>query len=235
MPEANILELECPEVRVEELFKAEGALPAERLPSPSVVAVHTRALEEAYSLARPVVAWREIGIMGCEGHQLRLEEGITLTSRLLARVAGRGEKLLCFVLTLGGAIDRRVEAYVKEDKFAHAYALNAAGSALVAKSAALAVAKLTRELYPGQRTTFPIGPGHSYWKDLEDLRTIHRLVEAERIGISLTTANLMLPKKSVAMVIGVGNNLPDTKGKVHCDFCTSRKTCHVRYFFSQEG
>lgn len=230
MAGANILELEHPEVTVEDLFRAEGSSYGGRQPSASVMGVHKKMLEEAYALARPVLAWRELGITGAGEKELRLEEGVTLTSRLLARVAGRGEKLLCFALTLGDALDRRVEEYMKGNKFAHAYALDAAGSAFVAKSAARAVEKLTKELYPGQRTTFPLGPGHSYWKELEDLRTIHRLVGAERIGIRLTEANLMLPKKSVAMVVGVGDDLPDTEGKVHCDFCTLQKNCSMRNF-----
>lgn len=230
MAEPHILALECPEVTIEDLFKAEGSSYAGRQPSPSVLAVHTKMLEEAYGLVRPVMAWRELDILGAGDKELFLEEGITLSSRLLAKVAGRGDKLVCFALTMGDALDRRVDEYMKDNKFAHAYALDAAGSAFVAKTAAVAVEKLGREFYPGQRATFPMGPGHSYWKELEDLRTIHRLVKGELIGISLTEANLMLPKKSVAMVIGIGSNLPDMEGKVHCDFCTLQKTCNMRSF-----
>lgn len=37
--------------------------------------------------------------------------------------------------------------------------------------------------------------------------------------------NLMLPRKSVSMVMGVGHDLPGHKGQTHCDFCTLQGNC----------
>lgn len=226
----NVLELELPDVTIDDIFQAQGSLYGDRTPSPSIVALHRSILEEAVALARPVMVWRDINIVKAEGAELFLEGGHKLTSRLLVRIAGQGEKLVLFMLTIGNAIDQRVDAYMKDNKIGHAFALDAAGSAFVAKSAAAAEELVTREYLPGEKTTFPLGPGHSYWQKLDDLRTIHRLVKGELIGINLTETNLMLPKKSVAMTIGVGNNLPDLEGKIHCDFCTLQKNCQMRDF-----
>lgn len=226
----NVLELELPDVTIDDIFQAQGSFYGDRTPSPSIVALHRSILEETVALARPVMVWRDINIAKVEGAELFLEGGHKLTSRLLVKIASQGEKLVLFMVTIGSAIDERVEAYMKDHKIGHAFALDAAGSAFVAKSAAAAEELVTKEFFPGQKTTFPLGPGHSYWQKLDDLRTIHQLANGELIGISLTETNLMLPKKSVAMTIGVGNNLPDLEGKIHCDFCTLQKNCQMRGF-----
>jgi len=45
------------------------------------------------------------------------------------------------------------------------------------------VSKLVR--LPFLKTTFPMGPGHSYWKGLEDMQVIFHYLQAERIGLLL--------------------------------------------------
>lgn len=230
MTNTNVLELELPDVTIDDIFQAQGSFYGDRKPSPKIVALNRRILDEAVELVRPVMVWQEIAIAQAAGDELFLEGGHKLTSRLLARIAGQGDKLVLYMLTIGSAIDQRVEAYMKGNEIGNAFALDAAGSAFVAKSAALAEELITKEFLAGQKTTFSLGPGHSYWQKLDDLRTIHQLVNGELIGINLTTSNLMLPKKSVAMTMGVGNNLPDLEGKVHCDFCSLQKNCQMRGF-----
>jgi hypothetical protein len=44
--------------------------------------------------------------------------------------------------------------------------------------------------------------------------------------VSLTSSFIMIPRKSLTMVMGLGTNL-DTSGQT-CDFCTMRKTCRYQ-------
>lgn len=111
------------------------------------------------------------------------------------------------------------------------FSLDSAGSAFLTKSANDAFEKI-EEMYKsdGLSATFPLGPGHSYWLGLDDVRVIINFLKAEQIGIKLTESNLMLPRKSLALVMGVGKNLPDFKGKTHCNFCSLKRSCNLRKF-----
>jgi hypothetical protein len=228
MTDSKISGIELPDVTVEDIFRAEGAAYSKSPPRPSTVELHRRILAEAASLVRPTVIWREVDILGAGEQELFLEGGQKLTSRLLVRMAGTGDKLILFAMTIGRAIDDREDYYSKAGKMLDAFALNAAGTAYILKSGISAMNKIEEHCHnAGLRTTFPMGPGHSYWSSLEDIRTIFHFLEAGQIGLHLTDSNLMLPGKSIAMVLGVGRSLPDLKGKTHCDFCSLQKKCHI--------
>ncbi len=231
MPEPKILEIALPDVTVEDIFRAEGADYSKSPPRPSTVEIHRQILAEAASLVRPIVIWREVDILGAGEQELFIEGGQKLTSRLLVSVAGTADKLILFAITIGGAIDDREDYYSKAGKTLEAFALNAAGTAYILKSGISTMDKIHEHCHnAGLRTTFPMGPGHSYWSSLEDILTIFHFLKAEQIGLRLTNSNLMLPSKSIAMVLGVGRNLPDYNGKTHCDFCSLQKKCHISHF-----
>jgi hypothetical protein len=231
MTEPKIWEITLPDVTVEDLFQAEGADYSKRPPRPSTVELHRQLLAEATALVRPTVIWREVDILGAREQELFLEEGQKLTSGLLVRVAGTADKLFIFAMTVGSALDDREDYYSKAGKTLEAFALSAAGTAYIVKSSSSLMDKI-KEHYrnAGLKTTFPMGPGHSYWRSLEDMQTIFHFLKAEQIGLRLTDLNLMMPRKSIAMVAGVGRNLPDFKGKTHCDFCSLLKKCQLSHF-----
>lgn len=231
MTEPKIWEMPLPDVRVEDLFQAEGAVYHKRPPRPSTLELHRRALAEASALVRPVLIWREVEILGAGERELLLEGGQKLTSRLLAEVAGTAEKLIFFAMTIGSTLDDREDNYIKSGKTLEAFALDAAGTAYTVKSSMSAVNKIEEHCRRAVlQTTFPMGPGHSYWPSMEDLPTIFHFLRPGQIGLRLTDSNLMMPRKSIAMVMGVGRGLPDYQGKTHCDFCSLRQKCQLSHF-----
>lgn len=232
MREPEILEIALPKVTVADVFHAEGVDYGKRPPQPSTVNLHRRMLAEATRLVRPTAIWTEVDITGVGVGELHIEDGHKLTSKLLAKAAGTAEKLLLFTATIGTAFEDRLSEYKQARRIAEAYALDSAGTAYVTQTSTVAVCKL-KEIYrrEGLNTTFPMGPGHSYWKGLEDMRAIFHFLSAERIGLHLNNSNIIMPFKSVAMVMGVGCSLPDFKGKTHCNFCSLQTSCQL----SQRG
>lgn len=228
MKEPMVWETAVPDVTIDELFQAQGADYSKRSPRPNLVELNRRILQEAAILVRPTAVWQEVQVSGAGKQELFLEKGITLTSKLLTRVAGTADKLVLLAVTLGSALDDRIAEYNKAGQMMETYILDAAGSTILAKSAAAVFGQI-EEKYKndGMSATFPLGPGHSYWPGLDDVRSIIHFLKADQIGINLTDSNLMLPRKSLAFVMGCGTNLPDFKGKTHCDFCSLQKTCNM--------
>lgn len=229
MSEARVSEVSLPEVTVEDLFVAQGVDYSKGLPRQVMVELNLRLLEEAKKLAYPRAIWKEVKVAGTGEQELYLENGPTLKGKLLPVVLGSADSVLLYALTLGSRLNQRVKELMNQRQTLEAFILDSASSAILAKAAGNLVADLEKT-YKAKNlsTTFPLGPGHSYWKGLEDVRTIISFLKGEQIGISLTESNLMLPQKSIAMVMGIGSHLPDFKGKTHCDFCHLKETCHLR-------
>lgn len=231
MTEARVLEGILPDVTIGELFTAQGADYSKRSPRPGMVDLNLRLLEEAKRLVRPMIIWQEVKVAGAGEQELYLENGPTLRGRLLPKVLGSADSVILFAMTIGSDFDNRIKEYTNGGQTLESFILDSAGSAIMAKVATTEMAKIEWTYKAkGLSTTFPLGPGHSYWRGLEDVRSIISFLKGEQIGISLTASNLMLPKKSIAMVMGVGRNLPDFSGKTHCDFCHLKGTCNMRKF-----
>lgn len=232
--EQTIWEIPLPEVTLQDLFHAAGIQESKRAPRPNAVELLEKALIEVRTLVKPKLIWGEVKLVEVTEHEVLLADGKTLTSPLLAKIARTADKLVFLVMTIGEAVDVKVDYYQKLGRMIEAYYLDSAGSACIAKSATAAMEKIAENYKAqGMSMTFPMGPGHSYWQGLEDMQTIFYFLEPGQIGLSLTKSNLMLPRKSIAMVAGVGQKLPDLQGKTHCDFCNLQNTCKMRNFGQQ--
>ena len=225
MAEPVIRNLPLPEVGVEDVLRAEGN-DGQHPPRQSIVDLYEDVLAESTTLVEPRAIWTEVEVEGAGRNELRLKGGLRLTSRLLVKCAGSAEKLLIFVMTIGAKIDEQISLYQQSGNISRAYVLDSVGSTFIALGSSMALSGMEKKcLELGLKTSIPLGPGHSYWKRIEDQQVLFRIAQPERIGLSLNDSNLMLPRKSVSMVMGVGNDLPEHNGQKHCDFCTLRGNC----------
>lgn len=228
MQEPAMLKIALPKITVAEVFQAEGVNYRQHPPQPSTVNLHLRMLAEAARLVRPIAVFTEVDIAGRSDGELYFGSGHKFTSKLLAEVVGSAEKLILFIATVGSEFEDRLKEYKQAGRIAEAYALDLSGTAFVTKISMAAVNKLKEDyLKEGLSTTFPMGPGHSYWNGLEDIRVIFQLLKAGQIGLRLNDVNIISPFKSVAMVMGAGHDLPDFKGKTHCHYCSIQTTCQL--------
>lgn len=185
----------------------------------------TKLMREASRLARAKAVCKTLPVAKATGRQLFLEGGQVLTSALLARLAGPAESLLVAVLTLGEAIDRRVEEYNKSGLAAHAYLLDVAGAYLVEAAGRRLTEEIRAHLKErGLEATIPLGPGHSYWKNLQDQKVIYSLADPSKIGVRILDSGMLLPKKTISLVMGIGRGLPASKNN-HCHYCSLGRKC----------
>lgn len=229
MIQAAIIKNAVPEVTLEELFLAQGIDMSSHPLRPSLVKVNQQILEKAATLVHPVAIWQEVAIAGTAGQQLLLKEGPALTSELLTSVAGGAEKLILFGLTIGTALDEHITAALEQGELLEGYTLNAAGAAFMNKAISDLITELkTKYQERGLGMTFTLGPGHAYWPGMEDVGKIIRFLGADKIGMTVTESNLMMPQQSIALVMGVGVGLPDYSGKIPCDFCSLKSNCAIQ-------
>ena len=129
--------------------------------------------------------------------------------------------IIC-VTTLGGEVDGRIKFYGRTDA-ARAVVLDACAGAYLEELAD----EYERGLNLNLSYRFCPGYGGS---SVEDLKYIFEILKPEKIGLCLTDTNYMLPSKSMAGVIAVGNGAGKScKNCViaeHCEYKKEGGTCY---------
>lgn len=182
-------------------------------------------LSEAHRLARPEAVCKAVPVEKTAEGQIFLSGGRVLTSSLLARLAGPSECMILVICTLGKAIDRRVDEYNREGHAARAYFLDIAGTCIIEAAGRQLTGQIRKQAGSrGYKTTIPLGPGHSYWNNLPDQHVIYDLLTPSKIGVSILKSGMMLPKKTLSMVMGIGCEVPPS-AENHCYYCSMGQNC----------
>lgn len=127
------------------------------------------------------------------------------------------------VMTLGAEVDRRIKFYERSD-VAKAVTLDACASAYLEE--------LSDEYERGlnENLSYRFCPGYG-GSNVSDLRYIFEILRPEKIGLSLTETNYMLPSKSMAGIIAVGNSAEKSCGSCvlaeHCEYRKEGGRCYV--------
>ena len=132
------------------------------------------------------------------------------------------EGVIVSVMTLGGEVDRRIKFYERTD----------AVKAVVMDACASAYLEELSDGYEsglGLELSYRFCPGYG-GSDVCDLKHIFNILHPEKIGLSLTETNYMLPSKSMAGIIAVGKSArkscKDCAVFGHCEFLKEGGTCY---------
>jgi hypothetical protein len=183
-------------------------------------------LEESHELVAPAAIYTILPVRRFEHQEVSLESGAVLSGALAARALAGASQVALAVCTVGPALEERMSDLFAAGDAVRAVALEGAGVAAVRQvSTQLGVficdAATARGLQVGMRAS----PGQEGWS-IQQQRVLFGLVPAEEIGVQLTSSCLMLPRKSVSFVIGLG---PEMRAdSVPCDFCSKRDRCQWR-------
>ena len=212
---------------IDQVLKNQGADPAAlRKRNPRLVQIAQRALDAGLSLIEPVAAYQRLTITKRTHEQVRLESGAFLTGKTIAQLLGPARQAVVVVCTIGGKLESYASQVLSQDP-PLGLALDGLGSAAIETLAEEACAFFGNQAASdGLEATIPLGPGVEGWPVETGQAQIFKIVEAGEAGICLTPSSMMLPQKSLSLVIGLGEHV-DTSGKV-CDYCTLRLTCRYQ-------
>ena len=213
-----------PTLEVAHVLRGQGVDPDRA--RPRVVAAARGVLDEAQSLLAPAALYTVLPVRDFQHQRVTLEGGAVFTGTLVARALAGATQVYLAVCTIGPALEERMDALFAAGDPVRAMALDGAGTAALGEVSGTVVARLradasARGLGAGMRAS----PGQEGWP-IEQQRVFFSLITAEEIGVCLTKSCLMLPRKTVSFVIGVGPEMrPDA---VTCDFCSKRERCPWR-------
>lgn len=210
------------------ILREQGADPQVlRARRPRAAAVADRALAEGLPLLKPMVAFTVQPVSGVRHERLLLDSGGRLSSALVLQHLAAAERVVVAICTIGPALEERA-ATVMSDDLALALALDSLGTLAASSLTAAFCNWLTEQAHAvGLQLSMAISPGLAGWPINVGQPELFALLKADAIGVSLTPACQMLPRKSTSQVIGLGANLVCTG--VPCDYCDLRERCKHRH------
>ncbi|MFC2054955.1 hypothetical protein ACFLV7_11775 [Chloroflexota bacterium] len=212
---------------VDAVLRGQGADPGViRARSPRLVEIAERALEEGRALLQPQTLFRELDVEALHHERLVLDSGLFLSGELVSDHLGPAERVVLILCTVGDTLEANA-AEVSKENIVYGLALDGVGSAAVEALANAACKHFEdRAEEHGLQSSIPISPGMVGWPVDEGQPEIFEILEPPQIDVRLTEYGLMIPRKSLTMVLGFGPMMK-TSGRT-CDYCAMRETCRYQ-------
>ena len=148
-----------------------------------------------------------------------IENSITLKSKVISRLLERCDEVAMFVLTIGDHLEDMV-AYLAEDRLVlQATVLDAIGSG-TAEQLAVSVEDRIRESATSRGFVISrrFSPGYCDW-DVSQQEMIFKAMQEDTAGVRLTEGYLMIPRKSISGIIGIGSENNNIETYNPCKTC----------------
>jgi hypothetical protein len=216
-----------PLVDVDMVLRAQGADPrVVRRRSPRLVALAEHAVSIGSALIEPRTACAVRAIEAIRHSRIDLEGGGALNEPVVSHRLTGATEIVALVVTIGAGLEDRVSEVVQREP-GLGLALNGFGSAATEALAILACAEVGAEAAGrGLKSTLPMSPGITGWEVARGQRQILDLLEEAGGHLRLTADGVMLPRKSLSMIVGLGRDV--TSGDSPCDCCGLRERCRLR-------
>lgn len=214
-------------IDIDQVLRGQGADPQIiRERSPKIVEAAEWALSEGLCLIQPRVLYESYEIEELRHEKLRLENGSELTGKLIAQHFGPASSVVIVLCTIGSTLESRSSEVSSEDLLL-GLALDGLGSAAVEILANASCNHFeTQAGSINQSTSIPLSPGMLGWTVEVGQREIFDLLDSTKIDVSLTESMLMIPKKSLTHVLGMGADILELG--TSCDYCSLRETCRYQ-------
>ena len=211
----------------DEVLRFQGYKKGVDQPTPEVGDLFEEALREGERLMAPRVVYRSLRVQETAEHQITLEDGTGLHIPNIQRFWGPIEAVGMGVLTIGDGIEERVRDLFGAREFPLAVMLDSVGSAAVESLAEWVNDFLCQVALPDRKVTNRISPGYAGW-DVAEQHWLFRLCGGERAGIVLNDHALMIPLKSISLLVGIGPHASVDHYFTQCRRCWMKECAYRR-------
>jgi Vitamin B12 dependent methionine synthase, activation domain. len=212
---------------LDDVLRGEGTDPAVvRSKKPAILEAASRALAEGISQLHPSAIIHRSPVLEHRHEKMLLENGTELTGPLVSRHLAGAVQVVLALTTIGAELEENASSRMSADPLL-AFALDGLGSAAVevlGEQVCLRIGKLAESRSLTAST--PLSPGEPEWSVEVGQPQIFSLLDPSLIGIKLTSGGMMIPKKSISFVVGIG---PDMSRDDFCEFCSFNERCRYRH------
>ncbi len=176
-------------------------------------------VENAYYLIEPSYSCVIRDIEYVQGSIVVIEGSIIFESQVIAPLLEQCEKAAVFLVTIGEHLEETACRLAEDGLIVQATVLDAIGSVAVERVADFVQGRIgevasAEGLCISQR----FSPGYCDW-DIGQQRTVFWAVSGDSVGIHLTDGCLMIPRKSISGVIGIGPRDGNVENYNPCKTC----------------
>jgi hypothetical protein len=217
------------DIGMDEILRREGAGGRGEI-KPRIMEVLREVLGEVDSSSpiEPLVAYEQYGIDAMSATGVLLQGDGEIAGSLLPTLFPDADGLVVMVCTIGPALESRSREYFKRGEQMRGFLLDGIGSAAVDVLGREACRRIMDLMSArGMTASSPVNPGMPGLPLSEQARFLE-LARAQRIGVSLTSGGMLVPLKSLSMVIGIGANMPQWTPEHVCARCFLRENCPHR-------
>ncbi len=185
-------------------------------------------------LLEPAIAYEIYSITEVGHHQLSLESNAALHGPLLSSVLAEAKELAAVVYTIGPRLEVKATDYFDRSEPLRGVLLDGIGNAAVDSLTQEVCKFMTSEASSrGYQASSPLNPGMPGFP-ISEQRQLFKLVPAQKIGVRLTSQEMMSPRKSLSIVFGMGPEMPTWTQAEACNRCNLKKTCRYRLHLGSE-
>lgn len=209
---------------VDDILRGEGMDPANaRAKRPALLKAAADAAQLGPARIKPAAAIHEVKVLEHRHERIRLENGTLLTGPLAARHLAGAERVAAVVCTIGAELETYAAA--QEDMLL-TLALDGLGNAAVTLVGQQVCERIVGQAQAkGWTMSTPLSPGAPEWPVEVGQPQIFALADPAAAGVRLTEGGMMIPKKSISFVVGIGKNVSQANP---CEMCNLKETCRYR-------
>lgn len=208
----------------DDVLRGQGADPAAvRAKRPALVEAAESALRSGSPMLRPVAQVHEAAVVEFRHEKVHLQGG-QLSGPLAARRLAGARRVAAVLCTIGADLEDHAASTSNP---LLALALDGLGNAAVEEIGRQVCARLgERASAAGLTTSAPLCPGEEGWPLETGQAQVFALLDPSRAGVRLTSGGMMVPRKSMTFVLGLGEGMSPAEP---CDLCSMKQTCRYRH------
>lgn len=182
-------------------------------PSGRVASMVNDYLENYHDLLSPAYTYALRDIITVKDDRVTIEGSVVFRSKVIARLLERCDKVAVFALTIGSYMEEMVAHLAGEGLVLQATVLDAVASGAAEQLAITVQEEIVGRAAAkaGQVISRRFSPGYCDW-DVSQQAMVFKALGDNTSGIRLTKSQLMMPRKSISGIIGIGpagNNIEE--------------------------
>ncbi|MFC1892457.1 vitamin B12 dependent-methionine synthase activation domain-containing protein [Chloroflexota bacterium] len=174
-------------------------------------------IENAHQFISPSFSYTVRDIVLVTGNSVMIEYGVIFESEVISKLLEKANKVAVFVLTIGNYLEDAAARLAKDRLVLQSAVLDAIGSDAVEKLADSVESQISEVAHnQGFTINRRFSPGYCDW-NVNQQKMLFKAMKGDYAGVRLTDSCLMIPRKSISGIIGIG---PSEIGKYNpCNTC----------------
>ena len=188
-------------------------------PPARIISLIDEYVENAQDIIGPSYSYSIRNIERVHGASAFVDGSIVFESDVVAQLLEQCNQVAVFVVTIGECLEETASSLADNSSVLQAAVLEAMGSEAVESVADFVQDKLGSMV---QNHGFVISrrfsPGYCGW-DIEQQNMVFRALDGNSAGVDLSDSCLMIPRKSISGIIGIGPSDGNVDRYNPCGFC----------------